>query len=81
MYFVLLGIAALVMKYFEFSPVAAMPWWVVLSPFGLAVVWWAWADRSGYTKRIEMEKMDKRKQDRLDKQRVQLGMLPTKRKK
>ena len=81
MYFLLLGIAALVMKYFEFGPVAAMPWWVVLSPFGLAVVWWAWADSSGYTKRIEMDKMDKRKQDRLDKQREQMGMLPTRRKK
>ena len=81
MYFLLLGIAALVMKYLEFGPVAAMPWWVVLSPFGLAVVWWAWADSSGYTKRKEMDKMDKRKQDRLDKQREQMGMLPAKRKK
>ena len=81
MYFLLLGIAALVMKYLEFGPVAAMPWWIVLSPFGLAVVWWAWADGSGYTKRKEMDKMDKRKQDRLDRQREQMGMLPAKRKK
>ena len=78
MYFLLIGITALVMKYLEFSPVSAMPWWVVLSPFGLAVAWWAWADSSGYTKRKEM---DKRKQDRLDRQRKQMGMLPTKRKK
>ena len=81
MYFLLLGIAALIMKYIEFGPVAAWPWWVVLSPFGLAVLWWAWADSSGYTKRVEMDKMDKRKQDRLDRQRSHMGMLPTKRKK
>jgi small Trp-rich protein len=81
MYFLLIGLTALVMKYLGFDPVAAMPWWVVLSPFGLAVVWWAWADSSGYTKRKEMDKMDKRKQDRIEKQRKQMGMLPTKRKK
>ena len=81
MYFLLLGIAALVMKYIEFGPVAAWPWWVVLSPFGMAVLWWAWADSSGYTKRKEMDKMEKRKKDRLERQRAHIGLLPTKRKK
>ena len=81
MYFLLLGIAALIMKYIEFGSVAAWPWWAVLSPFGMAVLWWAWADSSGYTKRVEMDKMEKRKKDRLERQRAQMGMLPTKRKK
>ena len=81
MYFLLLGIAALIMKYIEFGPVAGWPWWAVLSPFGMAVLWWAWADSSGYTKRVEMDKMEKRKRDRLERQRAQMGMLPTKRKK
>lgn len=81
MYFLLAGIATLTMKYLEFGPVAAWPWWGVLSPFGMAAVWWAWADSSGYTKRREMDKMEKRKQDRLDKQHEQMGMLPAKRKK
>ena len=81
MYFLLIGVAALVMKYLEFGPVAAMPWWVVLSPFGMAVAWWSWADSSGYTKRKEMDKMDKRKQDRIDKQRDAIGMLPKKKRK
>jgi small Trp-rich protein len=81
MYFLLIGIAALVMKYLEFGPVASLPWWAVLSPFGLAVIWWAWADSSGYTKRVEMNLMEKRKQDRLEKQRAQMGMLPKRGKK
>ena len=81
MYFLLLGIAALIMKYIAFGPVAAWPWWAVLSPFGMAVLWWAWADSSGYTKRVEMDKMEKRKKDRLERQRAQMGMLPTTRKK
>ncbi len=78
MYFLLIGILMLAMKYLEFGVVATWSWWVVLSPFGLAVLWWAWADKSGYTKRVEIEKMDKRRQDRIDKQRDAMGMLPKK---
>lgn len=81
MYFLLIGIAALAMKYLEFGPVASLPWWAVLSPFGMAVVWWAWADSFGYSKRVEMDLMEKRKQDRLEKHRAQMGMLPRKDKK
>jgi len=81
MYFLLIGIAALVMKYLEFGPVATWPWWVVLSPFGMAVAWWAFADSSGYTKRVEIDLMEKRKQNRIDKQRAQMGMLSKKGKK
>lgn len=74
MYFLALGIALLLMKYLEFGAVAQWSWWVVLSPFGLALVWWAWADASGYTKRKAMEKMDKRKADRQAKNREALGL-------
>ena len=81
MYFLVLGVAALLMKYLEFGPVATMSWWIVLSPFGLAVAWWAWADSSGYTKRKEIDKMEKRKQDRIAKHRQNMGFLPTKGKK
>jgi len=81
MYFLWAGIFTLLMKYLEFGPVATWPWWGVLSPFGMAVAWWAWADNSGYTKRKEMDKMEKRKQDRLDKQREAMGMPSSKGKK
>lgn len=75
MLFLFIGIVGIALKYLEIGPVAAWSWWVVLAPFALAVVWWWWADSSGYTKRKEMEKMDKRKQDRIDKQRDAMGML------
>ena len=78
MFFLLVGIALLVMKTMEIGPAAAWPWWVVLAPFGLAVAWWAWADASGYTKRKAMEREDARKQARIDKNRENLGMLPRK---
>ena len=79
MYFLLIGIFALAMKYLEIGPVATLSWWIVFAPFGLAVLWWTWADKSGYTKRVEMEKMDKRKKERIEKQRDAMGMLPKKR--
>ena len=79
MYFLLLGIVGLLLKYLEIGPVAALSWWLVLLPFALAVAWWAWADASGYTKRKEMQKMDKRKQDRIDKQRAAMGVVTRRR--
>ncbi len=74
MYFLLIGVLGLLLKYLEIGPVASLSWWLVLSPFALAVAWWAWADASGYTKRKEVEKMDDRKQKRIDKQRTAMGL-------
>jgi small Trp-rich protein len=81
MFFLLIGIVALTLKYLEIGPVATWSWFIVLSPFALAAVWWWYADATGYTKRKEVEKMDKRRQDRIDKQRDAMGMLSAKKKK
>jgi small Trp-rich protein len=78
MLFLVLGIILTLMKYLEFGPVAAWDWWWVLAPFALAAAWWAFADWSGYTKRKAVEKENKRKQARIDRQREQMGMLPRK---
>ena len=74
MLFLGLGIILLALKFLEIGPVATWAWWVVLSPFGLAVVWWTWADWSGYTKKKAIERENARKQARIDKQREQLGL-------
>jgi small Trp-rich protein len=79
MYFLLIGVLGLVLKYLEIGPVAGLSWWLVLSPFALAIAWWAWADGFGYTKRKEVEKMDDRKQKRIDKQRAAMGLSSKKR--
>ncbi len=79
MYFLGLGLVLLLLKYLEIGPVATWSWWVVLTPFGLAVAWWAWADWSGYTKKKAMEKMDRRKRERIDKSKAALGMAPRRR--
>ena len=81
MYFLGLGLALLVMKYLEFGPVAAWAWWLVLSPFGAAVLWWAWADASGYTARKAMEREQAVRQSRIDRNRANIGTLNNKRRK
>ena len=69
-----LGIILMALKYLEIGPVAAWDWWVVLSPFALAVVWWSWADWSGYTKKKAVQKENARKQALIDKSREALGL-------
>jgi small Trp-rich protein len=77
MYFLGVGIILLVLKYLEIGPVALWSWWLVLAPFGLAVLWWSWADWSGYTKRKAVEREEARKQARINKSRVAMGRPPT----
>ncbi|MDM0013078.1 TIGR04438 family Trp-rich protein [Variovorax sp. J22P168] len=75
MWFLLLGLLGVALKYLEIGFVANLSWWIVLIPFALAIAWWSWADSSGYTKRKVVEKEDRRRQDRIDRQRSNLGML------
>ena len=76
MYFLGIGVVLLVLKLMEIGPVAQWSWLYVLTPFALAVVWWAWADASGYTKRKAMEREDQRKLDRINRQREAIGHKP-----
>ena len=80
MYLLGLGLVFLVLKYLEWGMVAAWDWWLVLSPFALAVLWWAWADWSGYTKRKVMEQEDARRRLRIDRNREALGLSADKKK-
>jgi small Trp-rich protein len=79
MYFLGIGLILLTLKYLEIDPVSSWSWLTVLLPFGLAVAWWYWADATGYTKRKAMQREEKRKQNRLDKQREALGFKKRKR--
>ena len=54
------GVSAIAVK----NPLAQWSWWLVLTPFALAAVWWTWADATGYTKRKAMEQDDKRRDER-----------------
>jgi small Trp-rich protein len=71
---VAIGVLFLIAKWAEFGPVAGWSWWVVLAPFGLAVLWWEFADGTGWTKRRAMDKMEQRKLDRREKAMEALGI-------
>lgn len=78
MYLLGAGLVLLLLKVLAIGAVASWSWWVVMAPFGLAMLWWAWADQSGYTKRKAMQREDARKAKRIDRQRDHLGLNPKK---
>lgn len=80
MWFVGIGVLLIVLKLAEFGPVAAWSWWIILAPFLGAVIWWAYADSTGYYQRRSMEKMDAKKRERLTKNMVALGLDQRKKK-
>ena len=73
MYLLGLGLILLALKSLGISVVARWDWWVVLLPFALAVLWWAWADWSGYTKKKAMAREDQRRDERIERNRVAMG--------
>jgi small Trp-rich protein len=79
MWFVGIGTLLVLMKWLEFGPVGGWSWIAVLTPFGLALAWWAWADSTGYTQRREMDKMDQKRLDRRRKAMESLGLQNPKR--
>jgi small Trp-rich protein len=77
MYFLGLGIILLLWRLYEVGPPTIWvmtDWLIVLTPFALAAVWWWIADATGYTKRKQVEKMQKITQDRIDKHKKAIGM-------
>ncbi|TSE25049.1 small Trp-rich protein [Tepidimonas sediminis] len=67
-----IGVILLGLKLAGVSWVAGLGWHWVLAPFGLAALWWWWADWSGYTRRKAMEKEEARKAARLARARANL---------
>lgn len=51
MWFVIAGCALLVMKLAEVGFAADWSWLVILAPFGMAILWWSFADSIGLTQR------------------------------
>ena len=74
MWFVVFGVLLIALKLADFGVVAAWSWWAVLAPFGGALLWWAYADASGLTKKREMDKLEDRKLERRRKQMEAMGI-------
>ena len=76
MYLLGLGLILLVLKSMGIGSVANWDWWLVMLPFALAVVWWAWADASGYSKRRAMDAMEAKRTERRRRNMEALGSSP-----
>ena len=82
MFFVIVGVLIIASNLAGIGPFAGWNWdftgdlWKFCVPFGLAVLWWAWADKTGLNKRREMAKMEERKQKRRKENLVSLGLKP-----
>jgi small Trp-rich protein len=80
MYFVVIGVIIILLNLAGIGPVADWNWnlfgdlWKFCVPFGLAALWWTWADVSGYNKRREMERMEAKKTARREANLEALGM-------
>ena len=74
MWFVVLGVLLIALKLAEIDFVADWSWWAVLSPFAAALVWWAYADASGLTKKREMDKLEDKKAVRRRKHMEAMGI-------
>ena len=74
MWFVVLGVLLIALKLAEIGFVAVWSWWAVLSPFAAALVWWAYADAGGLTKKREMDKLEDKKAARRRKHMEAMGI-------
>ena len=82
MFFIIIGVLLIALRIAGVSPMAN--WnldlfgdlWKLVLPFVLGLVWWAWSDASGWTKRREMEKDDERRAERRARNIDNLGMGP-----
>jgi len=80
MAFIVIGVLLVLLKLGEIGPVAGWAWFWVLSPFGLALIWWGWSDMSGRTSKKAMERLDERREKRRVEAMDKLGMDTRKRK-
>jgi small Trp-rich protein len=58
------------------EPITQWSKWIIAAPFVGAVLWWQFADSSGWTKRRAMDKMEKRKAQRRERAVHALGGDP-----
>ena len=74
MWFVALGVVATLLKLFGVWRVAGWEWWVVLSPFAAAAIWWTIADATGFTRRAAARRQDRKVQRRRDSHLAAMGL-------
>jgi small Trp-rich protein len=80
MLFVIIGVVLIALNLAGIGVIGRWNWeisgdlWKFFVPFGLALLWWIWSDKSGLNKRREMARMEKKKADRRKENLAALGM-------
>lgn len=78
MWFVVIGVVVLGLNVAGVGPIGAMVfkenWYILLSPFAMAIAWWLWADSTGWTQRRAMDKVDAKREARRQRLMAGLGM-------
>ncbi|MBV9891211.1 MAG: TIGR04438 family Trp-rich protein [Rhizobacter sp.] len=80
MLFVVIGVVLIALNLAQIGVVGTWNWnltgdlWKFSFPFLLASIWWMWSDKSGLNKRREMDRMEKKKEDRRKENLTALGM-------
>lgn len=80
MLFVLIGLVLIALNLLGIGPPGHWNWaifgdlWKFVVPFALAVVWWAWSDKSGLNRRREMARMDAKKEKRRQETLASMGL-------
>ena len=74
MWFLILGLVLSTLKWLAVEPVAQWPWWAVLVPFALTVVWWKLHDAFGWTEKAQMKKIAQRQEKRRQRSLEALGL-------
>ena len=80
MYLLVVGLVLVTLKFVAYGPVANWSWLLVLSPFPLAIVWWTISDLTGRTARTVMDRENRRKAERKERNRVNTGASVVKKK-
>jgi len=60
------------LEWADVAGIAGLSWWWVIGGFAASAAWFAYADWSGLTNRKAMERIEKRKKERLEKQKALL---------
>ncbi|MFY9512247.1 MAG: TIGR04438 family Trp-rich protein [Rubrivivax sp.] len=74
MWFLIAGLVLGALYLGDVSPVAGWHWGWILLPFGLAALWWAVADATGFTQRRAIDKMELKKETRRQRDMEALGL-------
>ncbi|PXW95543.1 small Trp-rich protein [Sphaerotilus hippei] len=71
---IVIGMALLLLNLLGIEPVASWPWWMLVAPFGGALLWWQWSDMSGRTRRLQEDRFVQRRKARRQRAMDAMGL-------